>query len=415
MACDSRSGKSSTAAVSRRSALMPATAPIVGIDLGTTYTAIGVMTDAGPVVIPAADGSRALPSVVSFPRKAPPLVGAEARARLATDPTRTIASPKRLLGRRVADREVQSFVGAAPYRTEAGDDGAPILDVDGERYAMAQVCGLILGEARAIAERHLGRPVERAVLTMPVSFDAGRARALETAARLAGLEPVALIAEPNAAALAYRNQPGFGGLMGIYDFGGGTFDFSVVDVGSARFAVIASAGDAWLGGDDIDAVLADAAANQFWRQHRVDLRKQAVEWQRLRFAAEEAKRALSTVESTQLVAPEVLRTAAGMVDLRLTLDRPTLARAGAAIIRRTLDVCEQALGRAGVRPGGLQAIALCGGSSQMPAVRAAVARHFSAPLLMSPRDDQAVCLGAAIHAGLLEQRRSSPVAVQRPA
>lgn len=386
------------------------TAPIVGIDLGTTYTAIGVMTADGAVVLPGADGARVLPSVVSFPRKAPVLIGAEARDRLATDPTRTIASPKRLLGRKLADREVQSYVGAAPYRTVTAEDGCALLEVDGEHYAMAQVCGLILSEARAIAERHLGAPVTQAVLTAPVSFDAGRTRALETAARVAGLETVAVIAEPNAAALAFRSQPGFGGLMGIYDFGGGTFDFSIVDVNRARFAVVASAGDPWLGGDDVDAVLADAAANQFWRQHRVDLRKQAVEWQRLRFAAEAAKRALSTADSTQMVAKEVLRTAAGMIDLRLTLDRATLARAATAIIRRTIDVCDQALIKAGLRASALTGIALCGGSSQMPAVRAALEKHFGLPLLAA-RDDQAVCLGAAIHASLLEQRRTSPVSV----
>jgi molecular chaperone DnaK len=389
---------------------MPA-APIVGIDLGTTYTAVAVATDVGAAVLSAADGSRSLPSVVSFPRGGPPLVGCEARERLVTDPTRTIASPKRLLGRRLADREVQSYVGAAPYRTEAADDGTPLLAIDGERYAIAQVCGLVLRQARAVAENFLRAPVERAVLSVPVGFDAGRVRALETAARLAGLEPVALIAEPNAAALAHRSEPGFGGLVGIYDFGGGTFDFSVVDVSRDRFNVVAAAGDAWLGGDDLDAVIADAAANQFWRQHRVDLRKQAVEWQRLRFAAEAAKRGLSAAESTQLVARDVLRTAQGMIDLRLTLDRATLARAATAIIRRTLDVCEQALARAGVRASSLQAIALCGGSSQMPAVRAAVERHFGQPRLLSVHDDQAVCLGAAIHgASLAEARVSSPSA-----
>ena len=381
---------------------MPA-APIVGIDLGTTYTAIGVATDAGAAVLPARDGSYALPSVVSFPRGGAPLVGTAARERLATDPSRTIASPKRLLGRKLADREVQSFVGAAPFRTEAGTDGTPLVDVDGERWAMAQVCALVLREARAIAEQHLRTKVERAVLSVPVGFDATRIRALETAARLAGLEPVSLITEPDAAALAHRHQPGFGGLIGIYDFGGGTFDFSVVDVSRERFAVVGAAGDAWLGGDDVDAVIADAAANQFWRQHRVDLRKQAVEWQRLRFAAEAAKRALSRRESTELVAPEVLRTAQGMIDLRVTLDRPTLARAATAIIRRTLDICEQALARAGVRAQALQAVALCGGSSQMPAVRAAVERHFGTRII-AVHDDQAVCLGAALHAATLDSR-----------
>jgi molecular chaperone DnaK len=271
------------------------------------------------------------------------------------------------------------------------------------------VCALLLAEARAIAERHLCARVDRAVMSVPVGFDAHQVRALETAARLAGIEPVALIAEPNAAALAHRDQPGFAGLVGVYDFGGGTFDFSVVDVSHDRFTVIASAGDAWLGGDDLDAVIADAAANQFWRQHRVDLRKQAVEWQRLRFAAEAAKRALSSVESTQLVAPQVLRTASGMVDLRVTLDRPTLARAGAAIIGRTLAVCDQSLARAKLRAGDLQAVALCGGSAQMPAVRAAVARHFGPAQMVTVRDDQAVCLGAAIHAATLGAPQPSPL------
>ncbi|HVK77551.1 MAG TPA: Hsp70 family protein, partial [Kofleriaceae bacterium] len=216
-----------------------------------------------------------------------------------------------------------------------------------------------------------------------------------------------------AAALANRYVTGFGGLVGIYDFGGGTFDFSVVDVSRSRFQVVASAGDAWLGGDDIDTVLADAAANQFWRQHKVDLRKHAVEHQRLRFACEEAKRALSTVESTRLVVPEVLRTAAGMVDLKLTLERPTLARAAAAIVRRTLDVCGRALSQAGVRPSDLTAVYLCGGSSLMPAVREAVEKHFGVPLKAGVAPEQAVCVGASIHASLIAQRRSSPIVAQR--
>ena len=387
-------------------------APIVGIDLGTTNTVVGVVSGQKVSLLTAADGSRSFPSVVSFPQGGAAMVGAEARKRIATDPTRTIASPKRLLGRKLADREVQTFVGQAPYRTTAADDGSVLCVIDDEPWAIPQLCGLILGTAKQVAERTLG-PIRQAVIAVPVSFDEVRCRAVETAAKLAGLEVVGLIAEPNAAALANRYVTGFGGLVGIYDFGGGTFDFSVVDVSRSRFQVVASAGDAWLGGDDIDTVLAAAAANQFWRQHKVDLRKHAVEHQRLRFACEEAKRALSTVESTRLVVPEVLRTAAGMVDLKLTLERPTLARAAAAIVRRTLDVCGRALSQAGVRPSDLTAVYLCGGSSLMPAVREAVEKHFGVPLKAGVAPEQAVCVGASIHASLIAQRRSSPIVAQR--
>jgi molecular chaperone DnaK len=263
---------------------------IVGIDLGTTNTSVAAVSGTKVSVLAPGDGLRSFPSVVSLPNPREVLVGAAARARITTDPRRTIASPKRLLGRKHADREVQTLIGGAPYPSRAADDGTVVVEIDGESYAIPQLCAHLLTEAKRVAERHLGEPVEHAVLAVPVSFDEHRCRAVETAARLAGLEVDGLIAEPNAAALANRYVTGFGGLIGIYDFGGGTFDFSIVDVSRSRFQVVAAAGDAWLGGDDIDTVLAEAAANQFWRQHKVDLRRQVVEYQRMRFACEEAKR-----------------------------------------------------------------------------------------------------------------------------
>lgn len=382
---------------------------IVGIDLGTTNTSVAAVIGTKVTVLAPAAGQRSFASVVSLPSPREIVVGAAARARLATDPTRTIASPKRLLGRKHAEREVQSFIGAAPYPTRAGEDGSTLIDIDGESYAVPQLCGYLLAEARAIAERHLGEPVTSAVLAVPVSFDEVRCRAVETAARLAGLEVAGLIAEPNAAALANRYVAGFGGLVGIYDFGGGTFDFSIVDVSRSRFQVVAAAGDAWLGGDDVDTVLAEAAINQFWRQHKVDLRRQVVEYQRVRFACEEAKRALSTAPTATLHVPDVLRTTDGMVDLKLTLDGPTLARAAGAIIRRSLDVCAHTLRKAGVTADQLTGVYLCGGSSQMPAIREAVQKFFGVPLHTGVPPEQAVCLGAAIHASLLAARRTSPV------
>ncbi len=390
----------------------PALPTIIGIDLGTSNTAVSVVKDGKVSVLTNADGSRAIPSVVSFPHNAPPIVGAEARRRIATEPSRTVSSPKRLLGRKFTDREVQSFVGSAAYRTVAAPDGGVLVEIESESYAIPQLCGFILQAARSLAERHL-KDVRLAVLAVPVSFDEVRCRAVEVAAKLAGLEVVGLIAEPNAAALANRYVPGFGGLVGVYDFGGDTFDFSIVDVSRSRFQVVASAGDAWLGGDDIDAVLSDAAANQFWRQHKVDLRKHAAELQRLRFACEEAKRALSTAETTRLEVKDVLRTAEGMVSLKLSLDRGTLTRAAGAIVRRSLEVADRAVAQAGIKPTDLTAVYLCGGSSQMPAVRDAVQKHFSVPLKAGVAPEQAVCVGAAIHGSLIAQRRSSPILAQR--
>ncbi len=390
----------------------PALPIIIGIDLGTSNTAVAVVKDGKVSVLAGADGARAIPSVVWFPHKGPAVVGAEARKRIPTEPSRTVSSPKRLLGRRFADREVQSFVAQAAYRTVAADDGTVLVEMEADRYAMPQLCGFILAAAKAMAELHLG-DVRLAVLAVPVSFDEARCRAVEVAARLAGLEVVGLIAEPNAAALANRYVPGFGGLVGIYDFGGGTFDFSIVDVSRSRFQVVASAGDAWLGGDDIDAVLSDAAANQFWRQHKVDLRKHAAELQRLRFACEEAKRTLSTAETTRLEVADVLRTAEGMVSLKLSLDRTTLSRAAGAIVRRSLEVADRAVTQAGIKGSDLTAVYLCGGSSQMPAVRDAVQKHFGVPLKAGVAPEQAVCVGAAIHGSLIAQRRSSPIVAQR--
>ena len=377
----------------------------VGIDLGTTYTTVGVVQGNKVALLTRDDGSKFTPSVISFPTRDRILVGEPARARIATDPARTVASPKRLLGRPFTDREVQTFLSQSPYRGKRGPDGTTVIEMWGTPYAIAQLCAYVLADVREVAERRLGHAVKRAVIAAPVAFGESQLAALKKAATMAGLEVAAVVDEPTAAALANRYVPGFGGIVGIFDFGGGTFDFSLVDVSMARFRVLATAGDSWLGGDDLDLVLAEAAANQFWRQHKVDLRRQAVEWQRLRFACEQAKRTLSTTDTAVIRVAEVLRTASGMIDLELAVDRPTLARAASALVRRTLDVCDQALARAGLAPGDLSAVYLCGGTTHVPAVRDAVSRHFGVPLRAGVAPEQAVCLGAAIHASQLGARQ----------
>jgi molecular chaperone DnaK len=380
------------------------TEPTVGIDLGTTYTTVGVVQGNKVALLAHDDGSNFTPSVISFPTRDRILVGEVARARIATDPARTIASPKRILGRPFTDREVQTFLAHTPFRSKKAPDGTTVIEMWETPYAIPQLCAYILADVKATAERRLGQAVKRAVIAAPVAFGEAQVAALKKAAQMAGLEVAAVVDEPTAAALANRYVQGFGGVIGIFDFGGGTFDFSVVDVSRAHFRVLASAGDPWLGGDDLDLVLAEAAANQFWRQHKVDLRHQAVEWQRLRFACEHAKRELSTADTAVIRVTEVLRTASGMIDLELAVDRPTLARAAAALVRRTLDVCDQALARSGLDAGDLTAVYLCGGTTHVPAVRDAVARHFGVPLRAGVLPEQAVCLGAAIHASQLGPR-----------
>jgi molecular chaperone DnaK len=380
--------------------------PIVGIDMGTTYTSIGVVQGSKVALIARADGSKFMPSVVSFPTRDQILVGEPARQRIATDPARTVSSPKRLLGRPYADREVQTFLGQAAYRSRQAPDGATIIELWQQPYAIPQLCAYLLAEARDTAQRALGRPVKRAVIAVPVSFTDPQIAAMRKAAQMAGIDMIATIDEPSAAALANRYVPGFGGTIGIFDFGGGTFDFSLVDVSQKHFRILATAGDTWLGGDDLDLVLAEAAANQFWRQHKVDLRKQAVEWQKLRFACEQAKRELSAETSAVIRVPQVLRTATGMIDLELAVDRPTLARAVGALVKRSLDVCDKALIKVGVASKDLTAIYLCGGTTHVPAVRDAVARHFGVPLRAGVAPDQAVCLGAAIQASHMATRKS---------
>jgi len=380
------------------------TEPIIGIDLGTTYTSVSTVVNGKLTMLADDAGSVQTPSVIAFPSKNEILVGAAARARLATDPLRTVASPKRLLGRPFEDHEVQTFLAQAPWKSSRGPDGTAVVEVWGQPYSFTQLCGYVLAEARAVAERRLGRPVGRAALSVPVSFGPERIAAVGRAAQLAGLVVAGTVVEPTAAALANRSAPGFGGVVAVYDFGGGTFDCSIVDVSREHgFRVLATAGDTWLGGDDVDLVLAEAAANQFWRLHKVDLRKQAVEWQRLKFACEQAKRRLSTADSAVIAVADVLRTSTGMVGLELQIDRPTLARASRALLDRSLAVCDQALRDAGLERTRLSGVFLSGGTCHMPAVHAAVGRHFGVPVRVGVTPDHAVCLGTTVHAAALRR------------
>jgi Tfp pilus assembly protein PilZ len=311
--------------------------PVIGIDLGTTYVSVSATIEGRVHVIPFPGGSRSMPSVVAFPRRGEVIVGEQARERLGKDPRHAIASAKRLLGRRGDDKEIQGQLATAGFEHKIGPNGDIFVQMWDEPIAIPQLCGHMLAAARVAAERVMKQEINHAVLTAPVSFGADRIELLKRAAGLAHLDVLDVIDEPSAAALANRFRPEFGGLVGVYDFGGGTFDFSVVDASGGDFKILSTAGDSWLGGDDFDHIVADAVANLFWRANNVDLRQRAVEWQQLLFAIERAKCELSNVDETMVVIPEVMRTAKGTTDLRARLKRPQVERIWQPLIERSLN------------------------------------------------------------------------------
>ena len=377
--------------------------PIIGIDLGTSYTAVAAVVAGKVQILPWPDGSRAIPSVIAFPRSGEILVGNQARTRALRDPAHAVTSAKRLLGRRIDEPELAPLLAQAAFSYRAGPGEQVIIEMHREPFAVAQLCAYLLAAARRNAERVLGQTVDRAVVTVPVSFTAERVRLLRRAGQLAQLQVVEVIEEPSAAALACRHTSGFGGTIGLYDFGGGTFDFSLVDARGGDFRVLTTAGDTWLGGDDLDYAVAEAAANLFWRTHGVDLRKRQVEWQRLLVAAEKAKRDLSTVDSATLVVPEVMHTRHGPRDLRIKVARERAEPIWQPAIERSLKTSAHAMAIAGVSPAELSAIYLSGGTSYVPAVRRGLSERFGVPVRVGAPPDHAVCLGAGIHAAQLER------------
>lgn len=374
---------------------------VIGIDFGTTNTCVAVSRNGRVSLATWANDMLTVPSVVAFPARGTPIVGHAARDRLATDPRHTIASCKRLLGRPASDPHVQALTGQAAFPTGTGPDGGVAIEQWGDLYAPAQLVAYLLDAARQTAERALEIPIHQAVLTVPISYDDTQIEALRRAARLAKLEVAGVIDEPSAAALANREHPEFGGIVGVYDFGGGTFDFSVIDASAGDFRVLGTAGDAWLGGDDFDQAIATAVANQLWAAHGVDLRQRAVEWQQLLFATERAKRALSTTDQAVLVVPDAIRTADGTRELRVRLSRATVERLWAPLIERSLKTAMRGLRRAGIEADRMRSVYLSGGTSLIPAVRAAIEAHFRVPVRVGVPPEHAACLGAGLYASQL--------------
>ena len=379
--------------------------PIVGMDFGTTRSSVAVVLDGEVKVLQAPSGLYNVPSVVGFTAVGEAVVGTEARELLIIDPAHAIASPKRLLGRSYQDPEMEPFLAGLAINHSEGPNGEVLLHPRGKTYTVPQVCAPILFTLRLMAQEFLQQEVRQVVLTSPVSFDEERLAALEEAASLAGLELVDTVDEPTAAALAHHYDPEFKDMVAVFDFGGGTFDFSLVDVSSEDMAVVASAGDTWLGGDDFDLALANAAANAFWRRHQIEVRHQVVRWQRLLIAAEKAKRELSVKDETILALPDAALTAKGPLALRCPVSRQQFNLLVEELVERSLDTCREAMDLAEVHPANVNAVFLSGGTSLIPTIRDALGAFFGKPPKTSISPERAVVLGAALVAAQVYESR----------
>jgi serine/threonine protein kinase/actin-like ATPase involved in cell morphogenesis len=382
-----------------------AIAPALGIDFGTTYTSAAAVIEDRAYLITDDQGRGLWPSIVSYSDRGAPLVGWEARRALLSIPGRTAVGVKRLLGRRFSDPLLAGYLGSLPYRCSRAPNDSVLIEIDDPPATPIQIAALSMEHARRTAEQQLGVTFERAVLTVPVAFTKEQRSALERAAQRAGLEVLALIDEPIAASLAC----GFGAereeVAAVYDLGGGTFDFSIVEVSSSGHRVIAAAGDAWLGGDDFDMALAQGVADALWRATRIDVRRRVVEWQKLLFACEQAKRALSFEESALVLVEGVVETP-NRIDIRETVTRARFEEMGRPLLERTVDIVRSALDGSHFSPARVDRVVVTGGMARAPFIRREVERIFEREIAPVVNPEEAVCLGAAIVAA---RRAGHPV------
>ncbi|HEX2879331.1 MAG TPA: Hsp70 family protein, partial [Polyangiaceae bacterium] len=386
---------------------------VVGIDLGTTNTVVATLRDSTPQII--TDQGRALiPSVAWFSGAGKVVVGEEARARRVLDPSDTIFSVKRLIGRSWDSSEVQQARQRFPFELREGPGKATLVAAGGQTFTLPEISAFVLRKAKQVAETTLGTRVERAVITVPANFNDLQRAATKVAGRVAGLDVMRLLNEPTAAALAYGLGRTGHERIAVYDFGGGTFDVTLLDLNGKVVEVLSTAGDTFLGGDDVDAAIADRMAELIQQKHGFDPRSSAVSRERMRAAAERVKVVLSEQESFAQHLPDLANKEAGKwYGIDFTFSRAELEESLVPLISSTLDVCQQALGLAGLTAEELNQVLLVGGSTRVPLVKRMVEQFFGVPVRESPNPDQVVALGAAVQAAALEGSRGSNAPASR--
>ena len=372
---------------------------IIGIDLGTTNSVVSVMEGGEPIVITNAEGARTTPSVVAFTGDGGRLVGAAARRQAVTNPTRTVASIKRFMGRRHS--EVAAEEKEVAYKLVGGADELVKVDVDGKQYTPPEISAMVLAHLKEAAEAYLGGTVERAVITVPAYFNDSQRQATKDAGTIAGLTVERIINEPTAATLAYGLDKDKTGRIAVYDLGGGTFDISILEIGDGVFEVLSTNGDTHLGGDDFDEVLIGHVAGEFMKESGIDVRSDPMALQRLKEACEKAKCELSSAMATDINLPFITADASGPKHLQVNLTRAKFEQLTAALVDRTRIPCETALKDAGLSPSDVDDVLLVGGSTRIPAVQETVKTIFGREPNKGVNPDEVVAVGAAIQGGIL--------------
>ncbi len=382
-------------------------APVLGIDLGTTNSVVAIADDQAVHVLADEEGHRLIPSVVSFHPSGDVIVGRSARDRRLLDAPNTIYSVKRLIGRPFQSEEVRRARSRFAFELTESHSGGVLIQARSESYTLSEISAFVLREVRRVAEARLGEPATRAVVTVPANFNELQRSATKAAGRVAGLDVLRILNEPTAAALAYGYGRGSRERIAIFDLGGGTFDVTILELAGEVFEVLATAGDTYLGGDDIDSLVAEQMAEAFLATHRYDPRNDRQAYERLRAAAEWAKCQLSNEPEVQLRVEELAYGPGGVsLDLTFGLTRQALEAMATPLLARAFDVCEEAMRVAGVRPTQLDNVILVGGSTRMPLVHRMVGEYFGKTPLADIDPDVVVAQGAAIQGKALATSRA---------
>src|SRR6187455_214228 len=384
---------------------------VIGIDLGTTNSCVAVLEGDTPVVIPNRGGYKTTPSVVAVTEAGKRLVGHIAKRQAITNAENTVYAAKRLIGRKWSSPQVKNTIMTSSYAIVEGPHNDVRIKLRDKTYSVPEISSIVLQEMKIIAEDYLGEPVKKAVVTVPAYFNDNQRQATKDAGAIAGLDVIRIINEPTAASLAYGFGKNIDKTIAVYDLGGGTFDISILEIGShGVFKVISTTGDTFLGGEDFDARIIDWLVSGFSEEHGVDLRQDRMALQRLRDAAEKAKCELSSVRETEINLPFVISTGRNeALHLQRTLSRQTLEKLTEDLVERTIDICRQAIGDAKLDVDEIEDVILVGGMTRMPVVQQSVATFFGREPNKSVHPDEVVAMGAAIQGAALVQEKQDMI------
>ena len=375
---------------------------VIGIDLGTTNSCVAIMEGKQAKVIENAEGQRTTPSVVAFLEKDEKLVGQPAKRQAVTNPSDTIFAAKRLIGRNFEDPSVKKDIEKVPFKIVKSEKNDAWVEAKGKKYSPSQISAFILQKMKETAEKHLGQPVTKAVITVPAYFNDAQRQATKDAGKIAGLEVLRIINEPTAASLAYGLDKKGGKKIAVYDLGGGTFDVSILEIGDGVFEVKSTNGDTFLGGEDFDDAIVDYLVSEFKKDNGIDLKTDKLALQRLKESAEKAKLELSAATQTEINLPFITADKTGPKHINLKFTRAKLEALVEGLIERTLEPCKTALKDSGFSAAEINEVVLVGGMTRMPKIVETVKNFFGKDPSKSVNPDEVVAMGAAIQAGVLQ-------------